>query len=339
MIGHRIPFVAILALALAIATDALAEPLWERVEGGPGTTCALGTPFFFWVHRGSPDRLVVYLRGGGACWNRNTCDPQLQPSYVWSIDGLDAPAHGLAQFTNPDNPVRDYTMVYVPYCTGDLHLGTRDVTYANDLTIRHRGRANVEAALGWVYRNITAPKIVLVAGGSAGALPSPVYALEVARRYTDARVVQIGDGAGAFRRAASLTQWGAIDGLKRDPAFAAIDPASPSYLELYEMVSQAMPRVQLTQINSAEDGVQHHYLKLRGSAETRVAAWLGRNMTQLRRLIPGFRSYSVPGTMHTVLVRPQFYATSFGNLPLNEWVARLLNGTPVPDIGEELLVN
>jgi hypothetical protein len=339
MIRHRIPFVAILVLALIVVTDALAEPLWERVDGGPGTTCALGTPFFFWVHRGSPDRLAIYLRGGGACWNRSTCDPDLQPSYVWSIDGVDAPAHGLAQFTNPDNPVRDYTMVYVPYCTGDLHLGTRDVTYANDLTIRHRGRANVQAALAWVYRNIAAPESILVAGGSAGALPSPVYALEMARRYPDARVVQIGDGAGAFRRAATLTQWGGVDGLKHDPAFAAIDPASPSYLDLYEMVSQAMPRVQLTQINSTEDSVQRHYLELRGNSETRVATWLGRNMTQLRRLIPGFRSYSVPGTMHTVLFRPQFYATSFGNMPLYEWVARLLTGTRVPDIGEELLAN
>ncbi len=100
-----------------------------------------------------------------------------------------------------------------------------------------------------------------------------------------------------------------------------------------------MPRIQLAQINSAEDSVQRHYLELRGSAETRVAAWLGRNMTQLRRLIPGFRSYSVPGTMHTVLVRPQFYETSFGNLPLYEWVADLLNGAPVPDIGKELLMH
>ena len=339
MTRPTIPFVALLVLALIVATDALAEPLWERIEGGPDTGCALGTPFFFWVHRGSPDRLAIYFRGGGACWSKNTCDPELQPSYVWSIDGVDAPAHGLAQFSNPDNPVRDYTMVYVPYCTGDLHLGTRDVTYANNLVIRHRGRANVDAALGWVYRNVAAPETILVAGGSAGALPSPVFALEVARRYSDAHVVQIGDGAGAFRRAASLTQWGAVDGLKRDPAFAAMDPASPSYLELYEMVNQAMPRVQLAQINSAEDSVQRHYLKLRGSAETRVAAWLGRNMTQLRRLIPGFRSYSVPGTLHTVLVRPQFYATAFGDLPLNEWVANLLNGTPVADVGKELLIH
>jgi hypothetical protein len=99
-----------------------------------------------------------------------------------------------------------------------------------------------------------------------------------------------------------------------------------------------MPRVQLAQINSADDSVQRHYLNLRGSAETRVAAWLGRNMAQLRRLIPGFRSYSVPGTMHTVLVRPQFYATSFGKLPLHEWVADLLNGNAVTDIGRELLI-
>ena len=39
---HTIHFVAFLVLTLIVATDALAEPLWERIEGGPDTTCALG---------------------------------------------------------------------------------------------------------------------------------------------------------------------------------------------------------------------------------------------------------------------------------------------------------
>jgi hypothetical protein len=73
---------ALIVLALAVAPDALAQSYWERVEGGPGTTCALGSPFSFWVHRGSPERLAIYLRGGGACWNKSNCDPNDRPTYV-----------------------------------------------------------------------------------------------------------------------------------------------------------------------------------------------------------------------------------------------------------------
>ena len=32
---------------------------------------------------------------------------------------------GVFDLDNPDNPVRDWTMVFMPYCTGDVHAGTR----------------------------------------------------------------------------------------------------------------------------------------------------------------------------------------------------------------------
>lgn len=330
----RLPLIV---LALAAAPEVLAQSGWERVEGGPGTTCAHGSPFSFWVHHGSSERLAIYLQGGGACWNKATCDPAGQPTYDSTVDDQDAPAGGLMELDNPANPLRGFTVVYVPYCTGDVHLGSRDVTYEDGLAIRHRGRDNVEAALGWAFRSVTAPGVVLVAGESAGALPSPVYALAMARRYPNARIVQIGDGAGAFRIASSLTHWGAVDALRHDSAFAAIDPAAPSYLALYELVARAAPRVQLAQINSVEDGVQRRFLRLRGNPDTRVAAWLGRNMAELRRSIPGFRAYSMPGAEHTVLRRPQFYTASVDGVPLRDWVARLLAGREVTDVGEALL--
>jgi hypothetical protein len=328
---------ALIGLALAAAPEVAAQSGWERVTGGPGTTCALGSPFSFWVHRGSPERLALYLRGGGACWNETNCDPNGRPTYVSTVDEQDAPAGGLMELDNLANPLRDFTVVYVPYCTGDVHLGSRDVTYEGGLVIRHRGRDNVETALDWAFRSIAAPGVVLVAGESAGALPSPVYALALARRYPNARIVQIGDGAGAFRAAASLTQWGAVDGLKHDAAFAALDAAAPSYLALYELVARAAPRVQLAQINSAEDSVQRRFLELRGNPDTRVAAWLGRNMAQLRSLIPGFRAYSMPGIEHTVLRRPEFYPASVDGVSLRDWVARLLAGQEVRDVGDALL--
>jgi hypothetical protein len=328
---------ALIVLALIAAAEAPAQSGWERVEGGAGTTCALGSPFYFWVHRGSPERLAFYLRGGGACWNRANCDPHDRPTYVSTVDDQEAPIGGLMDLDNSGNPLRGFTVVHVPYCTGDVHLGSRDVTYEGGLLIRHRGRDNVEAALNWTFRNVGTPGVVLVAGESAGSLPSPVYALAMARRYPKARVVQIGDGAGAFRVAASLTHWGAVDSLKRDAAFEAIDPAAPSYLALYELVARAAPRIQLTQINSADDDVQRHYLELRGIPDTRVSTWLGRNLSELRRAIPGFRSYSMPGIDHTVLRQPQFYTASVDGVSLRDWVARLLAGREVTDVGEVLL--
>jgi hypothetical protein len=75
---------------------------------------------------------------------------------------------------NPTKPLRGFTLVYVPYEIGDVHLGSRDVTYEGGLVIRHHSRENVQAALGWAFRSITAHGAVRVAGESAGAAPPAV---------------------------------------------------------------------------------------------------------------------------------------------------------------------
>jgi len=54
----RVPRIVLIVLALFAAAEAPAQSGWERVEGGPGTTCALGSPFYFWVHRG-PSRVAT----------------------------------------------------------------------------------------------------------------------------------------------------------------------------------------------------------------------------------------------------------------------------------------
>ena len=36
---------------------------WTQVAGGPGTECALGTPFSFFVHMGDPQRLMIFFEG------------------------------------------------------------------------------------------------------------------------------------------------------------------------------------------------------------------------------------------------------------------------------------
>jgi hypothetical protein len=53
----------------------------------------------------------------------------------------------------PENPFLDYNIVFVPYCTGDFHLGDRVVTWNVDgggrATMRFKGAANARAALNW----------------------------------------------------------------------------------------------------------------------------------------------------------------------------------------------
>src|SRR5215210_4000630 len=44
-------------------------PGWTTFAPGGETRCARGTPFKYFVRRGSVNRVIIDFRGGGACWD------------------------------------------------------------------------------------------------------------------------------------------------------------------------------------------------------------------------------------------------------------------------------
>ena len=178
---------------------------WNTLAPGGETSCAVDPDYRFFVRRAAPDRLLVFFQGGGACTDARTCDPDAGPT----IDGGPAfkptanvappPQSGIFDLAHRDNPFAEYSMVFVPYCTGDLHLGARDTTYTiedargtRQFLIKHRGQANAMSALEWTYANLPAPREIFVTGTSAGGYATPFYASLVAQRYPTAHVTGTG---------------------------------------------------------------------------------------------------------------------------------------------------
>ena len=156
----------------------------EIVPGGD-TICSKCTPFSFFVRPGDPRKLLIHFQAGGACWNGETCDPLLVPTFDPVIDTTDHPsrAAGILSLHLLDNPVHDFSIIVVPYCTGDLHLGTRAVTYrspgaqlipARDFTVRHWGARNVESVLRWAYRHFAQPELIFVNGSMFQAMGNTI---------------------------------------------------------------------------------------------------------------------------------------------------------------------
>ena len=99
---------------------------WETVVPGGDCACADGSEFNFWTRQADPTKVVLFLEGGGACFDATTCAFTADSTtYDWNISPDDDPAlmSGIFDFANPENPFADYSFVYVPYCTGDVHLG------------------------------------------------------------------------------------------------------------------------------------------------------------------------------------------------------------------------
>src|SRR5262249_13825800 len=136
--------------------------------------CIKGTPYHFFVKRGSVNKLLMYYQGGGACWDgltcgAPTCDASVDPS------GNDNPNNtpaGFFDLSNPQNPFRDWNIVFVPYCSCDLHFGDATQDYPTNTTpvhIEHHGYQNSRVAENFPRQHFVSPDQVFVTGSSAGA--------------------------------------------------------------------------------------------------------------------------------------------------------------------------
>ena len=106
---------------------------WHKIETGGRTLCADGSDYYFMVRKGDPEKVVLYFQGGGACWDAYTCSnpiDSVEPNFYYkSILPRFTNNEGIFSPDNPENPVKDWTIVAIPYCTGDVHLGNTDQHY------------------------------------------------------------------------------------------------------------------------------------------------------------------------------------------------------------------
>ncbi len=164
--------------------------------------CADDSPVHYLERLADPHKVVLYFEGGGACFSAATCafdgpDTSYVAASEFTANSM-ADRGGIFDFEQPENPLADYSFVYVPYCTGDGHLGSQTTTYADDLTVEHRGYANGLAALDHLVATYPDVGDLLVTGVSAGSIPTPLYAGLAADRLPQARIVTLGDGSGAY---------------------------------------------------------------------------------------------------------------------------------------------
>lgn len=160
---------------------------WIKVEP-PGIVCGDGSQYKIFVnYSDKSDNLVVVFEPGGACWDYDSCAGRNGIRGAANPHGLPDDHYALAPFISPflsrfddTNPSRDWNMVYVPYCTGDVHTGARTITYTSgtatdpDLEFHHDGHAAVKSVVSWIDENFTHVPKMLSTGCSAGGVGSLV---------------------------------------------------------------------------------------------------------------------------------------------------------------------
>lgn len=195
-------FATTTALAALPAACKVGQDCLIDVEG---SQCADGTKSFFQVTlRPKAKHLLIYLSGGGACWDKTTCEKgyasrltRVEEYQNWNS------GKGIFNATAKNNPfASDYNVVTVPYCTGDVHAGDREANYGTaraPYVIRHRGFQNVAKTLAKVKAMMPNPEKVVMLGCSAGGIGAYYHLANLAKTFPENHKYVISDAGTPFK--------------------------------------------------------------------------------------------------------------------------------------------
>ena len=173
-------------------SDADSQTWAWGVDDGP--LCMRGGSFRYTTRTLDPERLVVFLQGGGACWDEFCLAVNQAPAGIPAVDAL--------RRDLDVNPLRDWSIAYLPYCDGSLFAGNRDHDDDGDGTPDrfHRGLLNLSAALQHSREQFPAPRQVLLTGSSAGGFGTILATALVRVAWPQAEVLVFNDsGVGVAR--------------------------------------------------------------------------------------------------------------------------------------------
>lgn len=216
-----LPLENVSAIGIEDVVDGGNDYAWQRIEL-PGTLCSNGSQYKFFVHDSpTSNNLLILFEGGGACWDYETCSgqagllgaanpngipddyiTQFKAKYVSPlVNGADPGIPGRAKKNIATN---GYDVVYVPYCTGDTHVGNNVVTYTDPtnqnppIVYRHVGFHNTREVMSYLHGRFPSINKLLVTGFSAGGVASSAAYYEARRTLVPAKGYLLNDSGPVF---------------------------------------------------------------------------------------------------------------------------------------------
>jgi hypothetical protein len=142
----------------------------------PGSRCINNSETGFGVNLDAAStKLVIFMNGGNACFNVGSClvtanvDGYGQAKFDREKAGLNGAAFDR---TANENYFRDWSYVYLPYCSGDVFAGTKGTTTLEGSTYTFQGYTNVGLFLERIvptFPNVTEVMLTGVSAGGFGA--------------------------------------------------------------------------------------------------------------------------------------------------------------------------
>lgn len=310
-------------------------------DGGNGPICVAGTPFSAFSRERDPEKVMVFLQGGGACWQdfyfcnvlTDSAPPTASPlaSGVW-VDSFDTGTEVI------ENPFADFSVVYASYCDGSVFNGDNAVVDPNFPfgPVRfHRGLRNLSATVDLAKDLFPDAKKVLVTGSSAGGVGAAGLAPFLARfawgPFIDLTVL---NDAGPV--ATNLDETAAIQAREADWQFGQFYPESCTDCDP-EGQPTALIEWRLREDRTIREGfystdgdeTDRFFLNIPTQEEYRDLIVTEHGLLNDAAPLRYKRFIRSGDDEHTALQLPTFYLGEANGKPLYEWADRMVN-TPYP---------
>ncbi|HET7826591.1 MAG TPA: pectin acetylesterase-family hydrolase, partial [Anaeromyxobacter sp.] len=353
------------AISPGEGTDIAGAPGWKWIPFDDAFCTDMPSPGVFSssttglaVSWGTGKDLVIFLQGGGACWDFVTCGGAA--SLVSGTPTAATGPFGPAQFASDifakypnawvrrekmPAPIATATLVFVPYCTGDVHSGDKTTTYQSpvpgfpSITWRHVGHANLVAFLRRLGPGLKlgAGDKLVVAGSSAGGFGSLANYPTVRAQWPDAKGYLVDDSGpplvGSAIPASSRSAWYASWNMG-----ASLGPFCPDcQSDLSKGLSAILstyPRDRVALLSHTQDAVIRNFF---GTPILTPPFLVPKDPitfeTELRALgntvigpAPNGRYFFTLGTGHPTLEDPSAIGTPAPGLPA--WIEQMLSDAP-----------
>jgi hypothetical protein len=315
--------------------------------------CVKGTPYEYFVKRGSVNKLVVYYQGGGACWDNLTCGIGTCDMAVTPGDNPNGTTTGFADLTNPLNPFRDWNIVFVSYCSCDIHFGDAAQDYTGALPpihIEHRGYQNARVVEKFAREHFVDPDRVFVTGSSAGAYGAWFNAPLLEEVWPAAHFDVLADAGNGVTTQDFLENefpnWNFAANLPPDiPGLEDTLTNGTGIPGYTKIITGVFPETRWAHYSSAYDGgtggqTGFYNVMLNPNDPGQWLSWWNASCAYNEHMrmqaidtaaaVPSnYRYYIGTGSRHTMWGSNKVYTDTTGGVPtIVDWVNGMLNGTP-----------
>lgn len=283
-------------------------------------------------------RVLIYLEGGGACWSALTCFTEMTaanftsgygPSNFAADQTALETAGGFFDRTDAQNPFKDYSYVYVPYCTGDLHAGNNVAMYAGGadggtLPAYHVGWANMRAYLSRLIATFASPQRITLAGSSAGGLGALIDWSLVSQAFAGVRVDVVDDSGTPMPADVPVQYYG--------QQYAAwnlagtLPPACPqcatTLAALFPYSLSAFPTSTLALLSYVQDSTLPAYY---GITTAQFTSGLQELLTNDFVPTTRFKSFTVSASGHVLFFTPQL---TVSGVTLQQFLTKMATDDP-----------